>query len=91
MQLEDFGRHNLGAATEFSGQAMARLHLTGSGSDVQGLEGQGSIEVPSGKMYNLPVLLDLLKLLGLRAGPHGLRGSAGHVRHQGIARHGPPA
>ena len=66
VQLEEFGRHNLGAQTEFSGQAMARLHLTGSGTDIQGLEGQGSIEVPNGKMYNLPVLLDLLKLIGLR-------------------------
>jgi hypothetical protein len=67
IKLEEFGRHNLGAsASEFSGQAKARLHLRGTGSDVSGLEGHGSVDVPSGKLYDLPLLLDLLKVLGLR-------------------------
>jgi len=66
VKLEEFGKHNLGATTEFSGQATARLHLRGTGTDLSGLEGHGSVEVPSGKMYNLPLLLDLLKVLGLR-------------------------
>jgi hypothetical protein len=64
--LEEFGRHNVGDKVEWNGQASARLFLRGRGSDVQGLEGHGSIDVPSGKMYNLPLLLDLLKVLGLR-------------------------
>jgi hypothetical protein len=39
------------------------------------LNGGGTIDVPSGKMYNLPVLLDLLKVLGLTlAGQDGVRG-----------------
>jgi hypothetical protein len=64
--LEEFGRHNVGSKVEWNGLATARIFLRGRGADVQGLEGHGSIDVPSGKMYNLPLLLDLLKVLGLR-------------------------
>ena len=42
------------------------MYLTGQGTDVHGLEGRGAVDVPSGRMYNLPVLLDLLKALALR-------------------------
>jgi hypothetical protein len=67
VKLEEFGKYNLGASgSEFSGQAKARLYLRGTGTEVSGLEGHGSVDVPSGKMYDLPVLLDLLKVLGLR-------------------------
>ncbi len=44
----------------------AALHLTGEGTDLSGLKGNGRIEVANGKMYRLPLLLDLLKALGLR-------------------------
>src|SRR5262249_26691653 len=64
--LEEFGRHNVGPKVEWKGQATARLYLSGRGTDIQGLEGHGSIDVPSGEMYNLPILLDLLKVLRLR-------------------------
>jgi hypothetical protein len=30
------------------------------------LEGHGTVDVPNGQMYNLPLLLDLIKVLGLR-------------------------
>lgn len=66
VQLEEFGRHNLGAKAEYKGQATARLYLTGQGTEVHGLEGRGSVDMPSGQLYNLPLLLDLLKVLGLR-------------------------
>jgi hypothetical protein len=49
-----------------SGLAVARLYLAGEGSDRSRLSGNGSIDVPNGKMYSLPLLLDLLKFLGLR-------------------------
>ncbi len=66
VQLEEFSRQNLGPNAQMSGQAAARLYLRGQGTDLQGLEGGGSIDVPAGRMYNLPFLLDLLKVLGLR-------------------------
>lgn len=66
IKLEEFGRHNQGAKAEWSGQATARLYLAGQGTDVHGLEGRGAVDVPSGRMYNLPLLLDLLKALALR-------------------------
>jgi hypothetical protein len=66
VKLEEFGRHNFGADAQIQGQAMARLYLTGRGPGTDGLEGRGSIDIPSGKMYNLPILLDLVKVIGLR-------------------------
>lgn len=66
MALEKFGRHNLGDKAELQGQAHARLYLTGRGTDLNALDGRGSIDVPHGRMYNLPLLLDLLKVIGLR-------------------------
>jgi hypothetical protein len=66
IHLEEFGRNNLGPHSDWEGLASARLYLSGHGSDIHGLEGHGSIDVPSGKMYNLPLLLDLIKMLGLR-------------------------
>jgi hypothetical protein len=66
MSLETFGQHNLSGRADLQGQAFARLYLTGRGTDVNALEGRGSLDVPSGKLYNLPLLLDLLKVIGLR-------------------------
>ncbi len=66
VKLEEFGRHNFGKKTEMSGLAQAALHVTGEGADLNGLKGNGRIDVPTGKMYRLPLLLDLLKWLGLR-------------------------
>lgn len=67
VQLEQFGRHNhLGADAQLQGPARASLHLTGEGTDLSGLKGNGRIEVANGKLYRLPLLLDLLKAFGLR-------------------------
>lgn len=67
VRLEELGRHNLGAnAGQWSGLATARLHLRGRGAEPAGMEGQGTVDVPNGKLYNLPLFLDLLKFLGLR-------------------------
>ncbi len=66
LDLGQFGRHNLGAHSQMSGAVMTRLHLTGQGTGIDTLDGHGSIDVPSGRLYNLPLLLDLLKFLGLR-------------------------
>jgi len=66
IDLGRFGRHNLGAKSELQGAAMARLHLTGNGDRADALVGNGSIDVPHGRIYNLPLLLDILKFLRLR-------------------------
>lgn len=66
VQLEELGRQNLMPSAEVSGLAEARLYLTGESGDVAGLRGSGIIDVPNGRMYNLPLLLDLLKVTGLR-------------------------
>jgi hypothetical protein len=66
IKLDAFGRHNIGSDAQFSGMAGGRLHLIGKGTGVASLEGNGSLEIPRGRLYNLPLLLDLLKFLGLR-------------------------
>jgi hypothetical protein len=66
IQLEQFGRHNIGAGADVKGPAQAAVHLMGEGTDVTGLKGNGRIDVPEGKLYKLPVLLDLVKAFGLR-------------------------
>jgi hypothetical protein len=66
VQLEQFGRQNLGRDAKLSGLATARLHLEGKGPDLQGLTGRGTVDVPSGRLATLPPLLDLLKFLSIR-------------------------
>jgi hypothetical protein len=79
VRLEEMGRHNLGnEGAQWSGLAGARLHLTGQGQQVADLEGQGTIDVPNGRLYNLPLFLDLLKFLGLRL-PDGTAFEEAHV------------
>lgn len=67
IQLEQFGRHNeLSPDARLQGLARASLYLKGEGTDLNGLRGDGRVEVPHGKMYRLPLLLGLLKAFGLR-------------------------
>jgi hypothetical protein len=67
VQLEEFARmNNLGPDAQLRGLASANLYLSGQGGDLNNLRGSGNVAVPEGKMYNLPLLLDLLKVVGLR-------------------------
>jgi hypothetical protein len=67
IQLDEFARQNhLGPDAELRGQAGASLYLSGQGCDVNNLRGNGLITVPDGKLYNLPAVLPLLKVVGLR-------------------------
>lgn len=66
IRLEDFSRSNFGDSAQMQGLAAATLHLSGIGTDLNGLRGYGSIDVPQGKLYKLPPVLDLIKTLGLR-------------------------
>ncbi len=70
IQLDQFGKKNLGdiaAKAQLQGPARASLHLQGEGTDLLGLKGNGRVDVEQAKIGQLPVLLDLLKLFGLRA------------------------
>jgi hypothetical protein len=69
IQLDQFGRKNLGdAATraQLQGPARVSLHLEGDGTDLLGLKGNGRVDIEQCKIGQLPVLLDLLKMFGLR-------------------------
>jgi hypothetical protein len=66
VKLEEFGRQNLGPNSQLSGLAVGQLYLAGEGTDPSRLSGNGTIDVPNGKLYNLPKLVDLLKFLDLR-------------------------
>jgi hypothetical protein len=65
IQLEELSRR-LGQNAQQSGPLNAELHLKGQGTELSGLKGWGIIDVQNGKLYNLPLLLDLLKFLSLR-------------------------
>lgn len=66
IQLEQFGRHNLGASSDMKGEALVQLHLIGTGPELTDLKGNGEVSVPNGKLYRLPLLFRLLKAIGLR-------------------------
>jgi len=79
LQLEPFARHNLGTAADMQGTAMAAIHLKGEGGELAGLKGQGRLDVPAGKLYKLPPLLDLVKAFGLRV-PDGIAFEQAHAQ-----------
>ncbi len=70
IDLAQFGQHNLGANSKLQGKANARLYLTGKGTGKDSLEGNGSVDVPNGRLYNLPLLMDVLKFLKIRGPDH---------------------
>ncbi|MFM7150890.1 MAG: AsmA-like C-terminal region-containing protein, partial [Gemmataceae bacterium] len=68
IQLDLVGRHNLGQGdpkAQLQGPCRAAIHLHGEGDDLLNLKGNGRVDVPQGKMGELPVLLDLVKAFGL--------------------------
>jgi hypothetical protein len=67
IDLDQFARNNHFGDAHLEGPVMAQLHLSGEGADVGGLKGNGRLDVPAGKLYRLPLQLDLLKALGLHA------------------------
>jgi hypothetical protein len=80
VRLEDVARHNrMGANAKMSGLAKAELYLTGTGYGVDELGGGGNVHVPDGKIYNLPLALDLLKVTHLHA-PDGTAFEEAHAQ-----------
>jgi hypothetical protein len=79
VRLEDVARHNrIGANAKMSGLAKAELYLTGTGYGVDELGGGGNVHIPDGKIYNLPLALDLLKVTHLHA-PDGTAFEEAHA------------
>ena len=66
IDLKEFGRKNVGSKSQLDGKAEGRLLLTGTNAGIPSLDGNGKVDVVGGHLYNLPLLLDLLKFLGLR-------------------------
>jgi hypothetical protein len=70
LKLEEVARVNkLGPKTDIEGLATAQITLSNAPDPVTRqpiLQGSGSIDVPSGKMLDLPVMLDVIKLARLR-------------------------
>jgi hypothetical protein len=79
VRLEDIAKYNhVGNNTKVNGVAKGELYLTGTGYGADELGGRGNIHVPDGKMYNLPLALDLLKVTHLRA-PDGTAFEEAHA------------
>ena len=70
LKLEELARVNkLGPTTQIEGLATAQITLSNPIDPLTRqpvLQGSGSIDVPSGKMLDLPVMLDVIKLARLR-------------------------
>ncbi len=80
VQLEAFGKQNqIGSRTQLSGLASASLYLRGSGTDLNSLQGHGEADVMNGKIYNLPPIVALLKVLKLRV-PDETAFEEAHIR-----------
>ncbi|HSQ56924.1 MAG TPA: hypothetical protein VLM40_14380, partial [Gemmata sp.] len=71
VQLDEIAKHyKLGSDADLKGLAQAQLRLFNRPDPKTGrlvIEGSGKLDVPTGRMYNLPVLLDLVKVLKLQA------------------------
>jgi hypothetical protein len=63
LSLARFANERLGGPSELSGNVSGRLLLTGTGRSVQTLNGNGELHVVDANIYELPVLMRLLKVL----------------------------
>lgn len=74
LKLEEFARTNkLGGKTELQGLATAQLSLSNPidpTTRTPVLQGSGSIDVPNGRMLDLPIMFDVIKLARLRPMDH---------------------
>jgi hypothetical protein len=72
--MDEFARVNkLGPKTDIQGLATAQLSLSNPidpATRVPVLQGSGSIDVPNGRMLDLPIMLDVIKLARLRPMDH---------------------
>lgn len=66
IDLAKAAAHNGIDASEIQGTGHAWLRLGGEVNDLGSLRGEGALDAPQARMYQLPILLDLVKALGLR-------------------------
>jgi hypothetical protein len=66
VDLAQLTQHNLHRESQVRGQATASLYLTGQGTGLNDITGRGSFDLKDGRLYNLPLVFDLLKLPTLR-------------------------
>lgn len=66
VNLAQAAAHNRIDSSEIQGLGHAWLRLGGEVHDLGSLRGEGALDVPQARMYQLPVFLDLVKALGLR-------------------------
>jgi hypothetical protein len=66
IDLEQFARETLGRSGQVKGSAAARLVLSGKGDDLSSLRGNGWVRVTDAKLYDLPLILDLLSAISGR-------------------------
>lgn len=78
IQLEQFAKQN-GVGGKLEGRASAQIYLAGRGAGVDELTGRADIDVPNGKLYDLPLALELLKAVTLRA-PDGIAFDEAHAQ-----------
>jgi hypothetical protein len=79
VKLEEFGQHNQIGAGKLEGRTSAQLYLTGRGTGIDELSGRGDIDVPSGQLYDLPLVLELFKAISLRV-PDGVAFDEAHAQ-----------
>jgi hypothetical protein len=63
VSLARFANERLGGPSELSGNVAGKLLLTGTGRSVQTLNGNGELHVVDANIYELPMLMRLLKVL----------------------------
>jgi hypothetical protein len=63
IDLAKFASQTLDRSGQVHGKAFAMLALCGRGSDRTSMKGKGHIKIPKGKLYDLPLILDLLTFL----------------------------
>lgn len=79
VQLEDFGPHNHIGAGKLEGRASGQLYLTGRGTGLDEVTGRGEIDLPTGQLYDMPLVLELFKAITLRA-PDGIAFDEAHAQ-----------
>jgi hypothetical protein len=74
LKLEEFAHTNkIGGKTELQGLATAQLNLSNPidpATRLPMLQGSGNIDVPNGRMLDLPIMFDVIKLARLRPMDH---------------------
>lgn len=64
--LARFAKENLGDGQDLRGRIAATVSLRGAGRSLNGLGGRGTIQLRDADIYELPLMIRLLKLLSIR-------------------------